>query len=308
MGVSLLIGNGLNRCEHSEASADNLIQELEKEFKPDSGGLISKAEKAFPLQFEAIFSRPDGGNDDIVKAFKMLKNKLEALSEKDNKVLQKAKPVLRKADAILTTNYDLALEHCLYEEKPSKTDALGRNRGYVYHKEGSPLPPIYHIHGDICGQHVKNLCLGFLGYQKYLRSSVSNLKQDLKRYAKLDDPFSELKEALPESLFRLFVDDIYIVGFGLNECELILWNLLTIRKELIRLSLYDEKTGGRKQNKIVFYDPLDEKRAEESETLREYYKGFHTAYKGLLVKEGGYFSFYEDVFKEIGKELDSPRR
>ncbi len=301
MGISLLIGNGLNRCENEDVAADNLIQELEKEFSPNSGGLISKTKKAFPLQFEAIFSCT-GKSDDVKEGFKALERKLKCLNKTNNRVLLSVRPTLEKVDAILTTNYDFALEHYLYKGDTFKTKALGKNRGYVSCKEYSSPPPIYHIHGDIYEQHAKNLCLGFFGYQKYLRSSVSNLKQDLKRYIELDDPFSELKKALPESLFRLFIDDIYIVGFGLSECELVLWNLLTIRKELIRLGVYKKAPGG-KPNTIVFYDACGGEQKKKAPALKKYYGGFHIIYEGSAVKKNGYRAFYKRVFKKIEKVL-----
>lgn len=302
MGVSLLIGNGLNRCNpKGGVSADELIGALESKFGDSAEGSISKLGKPFPLKFEAIFSL---GLDrsDAVESFRLIKSQLKSLNETDNDVLLNAKPVLKRVDAVLTTNYDFALERCLYGNKVFKTDALGRNRGYVYQEEGSSLPPVYHIHGDVYKEHVKNLCLGFLGYQKYLRSSISNLKQDLTCYIALDDPFSKLSGNLPESLYRILTDDVYIVGFGLDECELVLWNFLTIRKELIRLGVYKKAPEG-KQNKILFYDSYNDGQKEKTAGLRKYYEGFRIIYKGLPVEKNNYSSFYACVFKEIEKEL-----
>ena len=303
MGVSLLIGNGLNRCNpNGGVSADELIKALENKFGDTSEGSISKSGKAFPLKFEAIFS--SGANKcDAVEGFRLIKSRLKSLNKTDNNVLLNAKPVLKQANAILTTNYDFALERCLYGKKIFKTDAVGRNRGYVYQEEGSSLPPVYHIHGDIFKEHVKNLCLGFLGYQKYQRSSISNLKQNLGYYVDLDDPFSRLSDNLPKGLYRVLTDDVYIVGFGLDECELVLWGLLTMRKELIKLGAY-KKTPKGKQNKILFYDSYNDGQKEKVAALKKYYEGFRITYKGSPVEKNNYSSFYARVFEEIRDELD----
>lgn len=285
MAYSFLIGNGINRCIDNKYSADNLIKNLDSENKE-----ISECKKPFPLLFEALVEQQ---KENVETHFIKIKDLLIDLNKTKNDIYINNKELLLKANYIFTTNYDFSIEKSLGINKTNDSIKGGKNSGYKYQLEqGSAI--IYHIHGDL--KHCKNICLGYLGYQKYQRSFFSHVKKDI-----IKDKYNK-ERYIPEKLKSFFEDDIYIIGLSLSECETILWDLLMIRKGLI-------ESGKIRENKIIYYDILNQEiDIDKEKKLKEFYKSFYIDCECLRVlndnDENEYKEKYLSIFSEIKEKVE----
>lgn len=285
MAYSFLIGNGINRCIDNKYSADNLIKNLDSENKE-----ISECKKPFPLLFEALTVQ---NKESVEKHFKKINDFLKKLNKIKNDIYTNNKELLLKANYIFTTNYDFSIEKSLGINKELDSIKGGKNSGYKYQLEqGSAI--IYHIHGDL--KHCDNICLGYLGYQKYQRSFFSHVKKDI-----IKDKYNK-ERYIPEKLKSFFEDDIYIIGLSLNECETILWDLLMIRKGLI-------ESGKISENKIIYYDILNQEiDINKEKKLKVFYKSFYIDCECLRVlndnDENEYKEKYFSIFSEIKEKVE----
>lgn len=281
MAYSFLIGNGINRCIKNECSADNLIKNLDSENKE-----ISECKKPFPLLFESLTKQ---NKEDVEKQFKKINDFLKKLNKIKNDIYTNNKELLLKANYIFTTNYDFSIEKSLGINKELDSIKGGKNSGFKYQLEQDSAI-IYHIHGDL--NHYRNICLGYLGYQKYQRSFFSHVKKDI-----IKDKYNK-ERYIPEKLKSFFEDDIYIIGLSLNECETILWDLLMIRKGLI-------ESGKIIENKIIYYDINQKINVENEELLKEFYKSFYIDYECLYVSsDDEYKEKYFSIFSEIKEKVE----
>ena len=297
MGTILLIGNGLNICVAKSVATKNLLANHTIFSRKEIDRLLGQG-KGFSSIFEASFGK-DVDQDSVVKIFQKIKNDIKLLNEKRNGIYDAVRENLGRIDGIITTNYDFAIEHNVFGCGRAKTEAIRRNCGYRFKSENKT---IWHIHGDL--NHIQNLCLGYFGYQKYLKASHSNLSY---RITKRNDLFARLEKQMPESLYRFLVDDVYMLGLGLTENELIIWSVLTLRRELIRRGLYS--FCGVKENKIIVYDVRcrdsgEDVSSAEKESLEKYYDSYSITYRlKHISKEEEYRPFYQESLKEIFSEL-----
>lgn len=297
MAYSFLIGNGINRCIDNKYSADNLIKNLDSENKE-----ISECKKPFPfpLLFESLTKQ---NKESVETHFIKIKDLLKDLNKTKNDIYINNKELLLKANYIFTTNYDFSIEESLGINKELDSIKGNRNSGFKYQLEQDSAI-IYHIHGDL--NHYRNICLGYLGYQKYQRSFFSHVKKDI-----IKDKYNK-ERYIPEKLKSFFEDDIYIIGLSLNECETILWDLLMIRKGLI-------ESGKINENKIIYYDILNQEididiniYIENEKMLKEFYKSFYIDYECSYVlndnnenkKENEYKEKYFSIFSEIKEKVE----
>lgn len=288
MAYSFLIGNGINRCIDNKYSADNLIKNLDSENKK-----IDECKKPFPLLFESLTKQ---NNEDVKKQFEKINNFLKELNKIKNDIYTKNKKLLLKANYIFTTNYDFSIEESLGLDVKKHLIIGYRNSGFKYQLEQDSAI-IYHIHGDL--KHYKNICLGYLGYQKYQRSFFSHVKKDI-----IKDKYNK-ERYIPEKLKSFFEDDIYIIGLSLSECETILWDLLMIRKGLIESKKISE-------NKIIYYDIIERKGRKQKnkehkheKNLKEFYKSFYIDYECSYVSKNiGYGKKYLSILKKIKGKVE----
>ncbi len=285
MNKSILIGNGLNRCEVDNISADDIISRLSNDCIKNETGL------SFSLRFESLINDRSLNIEDV---FLKIRDELKILNKQDNEIYKHYKSLFLEFDSIITTNYDFAIENNIFDNNKPQTKAIGKNKGYEYISKD--YKKIFHIHGDL--NHYSNFCLGFYGYQKYVRSSISNLKQNLNRYQNDKDAFINIHKSLPESIYSLLVNDIYILGLNLYESELLLWNTLTIRKELIRLGVFE--CCNQPINKIVFYQSYEN---EEPKEIKKFYSNFSIDSRFIKLEKNDYKGFYMNALKEIDKDL-----
>lgn len=295
MGSYLLIGNGLNICVSENYSTKSILLEHTIFNKDEIDTLINNKGIGFPSIIEASFEK-NSDYDSVIELFKNIREKLKYLNKKKNDIYSIMKDNFNLVDGIITTNYDFGIEYNVFGLKP-ETKAIRRNCGYYFDSNGKK---VYHIHGDF--NHIKNLCLGYFGYQKYLKSSFSNLSFRLK---KEKDIFQKLEKRLPISLYRFLVDDIYVIGLGLTESELIIWSILTLRRELIRRDLYS--FCGVKENEIIFYECYKNEEKNEynsfMRSLSKYYKCYFINYKCEQLIDKDYDSFYKESLNKIFKKI-----
>lgn len=165
MGKTILIGNGLNRCYSNDVSTENIIFSLEKELLKKESELIKL--NNFSLVFESIINGKY--NFDIKEYFNFICDKLKILNKINNDIYMLNKDLLLSFDSIVTTNYDYSIEYNLFGDSNIKTQAVGRNKGYVY-TSNENNKKIYHIHGDL--NHKKIFVLDFMDIKNMLNRVI----------------------------------------------------------------------------------------------------------------------------------------
>lgn len=191
---------------------------------------------------------------------------------------------MSKCNNIITTNYDKAIEHNLFKGtiKEYKIKTNG-GRKVIF---GDTT--IFHIHGTTRDEQYKKICLGTIGYNKYLRSLQSGMPSTFKAIV---DNYDKYISKLPDWAKLMFKEDVHIIGLNLSVSEKDLWYLLTLRAYLISAGLPIK-------NKIEYHDIVLKK--EEISVLKQFYKGLSIEYKGrVLDKKQKYKSEYISILNEV---------
>lgn len=253
MRKSLFIGNGLNRTISSNIAWDDLLKNIANEY-----GVIHNTNITFPLEFESIANQIlMGTSSPSPEIYLELKQKIIAQIEKAT--LPKTAPHYAftglPVDSIFTTNYDYLLENSLAPEfdytKYQDPANMGNNRYNLKTSRKISEKTIYHLHGEI--KKPQTICLGYEHYAGTLQNMRSELNTKSKenglhiKAALLDE--SKTTNTWAE---KFFTDDVDIVGFGLAQCEIDIWWLLTYRAYLF----YSDRDGMRNliNNTITFHD------------------------------------------------------
>lgn len=278
--IVLLIGNGFNRTINDDYySSENLLIHLAKNKKDfNCKEIIKKA--SFPLCFESIAcSEPSEKINDL---FDKIRNYLKRLDKTDNDIIRYID--LSKCKNIITTNYDYAIEFNLFKDK-IKENKIRNNGG---RKTVFGDTTIFHIHGTTGHEKSQNICLGTIGYNKYLRSLQSGMPSTFKAIV---DNYDKYISKLPGWAKLMLTDDVHIIGLNLSVSEKDLWYLLTLRAYLISAGLPIK-------NKIEYHDIVLQK--EEITVLKQFYKGLSIEYKGrVLDMKQKYKSEYIFILNEI---------
>lgn len=291
----LLLGNGINRTlEDDRYSSEKLLVYLVKTNSKFKCKQILEM-TSFPLCFESICGAtyPEKNSEDLMLT---IMNYLKELSSTKNDLYKLID--INECYSIITTNYDLSIEHSLGLNK--KTSSIRRNAGFKTENQGLI---IYHIHGVINSKkHAKNICLGTVGYNKYCRSLQSGIPS---QYNNICNDFVKYKAVLPEWAKTFFERDIHIVGLNLGESERDLWYILTLRSYLF---LHGEKIS----NNIYFYDIIDSeadlKKEDKTKQVKikeiincnkAFYSGLNIKYIGKPLELRNYKEEYEEIFKNL---------
>lgn len=158
--------------------------------------------------------------------------------------------------SFITTNYDYALELSL--DTRFKAQHITNERTYsLKRKTVSGGKNFYHIHGEC--DRLDTICLGFEHYAGSLEKMRNILVKstsgnDDKHKFHLYDVLSGIEK--PEEdywFYRFFTDNLYFIGFGLDESEIDIWWLLSYR---YHAALKGEISI---QNHIYFLDTESEK-------------------------------------------------
>lgn len=248
---SLFIGNGLNRSIISNIAWNDLLEKIAEEYK-----VIHNPDITFPLEFESIANQilmqTGLPSTDI---YLELKEKIIAQIEKAT--LPKAAPHYAftdlQVDSIFTSNYDYLLEKSLNPTFDYRTEPMTMGSTRYNLKNGRKIgeKTFYHIHGEL--KSPRTICLGYEHYAGMLQKMRGELNRESKedglriKAALLDE--SKTTNTWAE---KFFTDHVDIIGFGLAQCEIDLWWLITYRAYLF----YSNRDGMREliRNRITFHD------------------------------------------------------
>ena len=170
----------------------------------------------------------------------------------------------------ITTNYDHTFEDKLIEsgllEKPEKSDtseqlySVRRVHSY-YDSNTDSITKVWPIHGEY--KHPKSIMLGYDHYCGSIGKVDSYIKGRYSKYGvKIPGIIDRLKSKdtnIHSWIDLFFMNNIHIIGFGLDYSELDIWWLLNKRMRFI----HDGETVI--QNKITIYgcdDCLDKQKAK----------------------------------------------
>ena len=235
---AILIGNGPNRLIESDRhSWDQLMIELCSTFGVTPPQKGDNDLKPFPIFYEEVVQAAvsSGGTEGDVR-----KSVAEFASEISPNTVHQSLMNL-PFQAVLTTNYDLALERSILGDGSAEL----RNEAPIQETKHSLFRrlevngrSVWHLHGD-CRQP-GTIALGFDHYSGYLQQVRTYLLQGIK-YSRHDVP--ALRERLERGRVELiswvdllFTNTVEMVGIGLSFAETHLWWLITYRARLQAIS------------------------------------------------------------------------
>ena len=244
----LLLGNGINQLEGLAPAWEKLLNDIAKAHGCKSEDSLSNI-LSYEMLENQILKKSDMTETDVHKKIAQELEQGEIQTKTDWSKTVHAQLTALPVSAILTTNYDYALERSLdprFRHKYTTTET--RYNRFRYQEAGGKR--IYHIHGECA--YPRSICLGYEQYAgtlQYLRQDIVKNTSDQK-----DGHSFLLADILrgitpkPENcwVYDYFTEDLYILGLGLDISELDLWWLLSYRsKELKNLPI---------ANKIVYLD------------------------------------------------------
>lgn len=254
----LLLGNGIDRAYNSHGiSWSQLLDNMttNKNLPPH---------KNLPFPLEMVL-RTNDHVDEVLK-----KNHKELYSNVDDKDLRDIITGILDVgfSEILTTNYDYAIEETSIYPRSITDKDLTRmiehtnlvkkpeNRYYLHtynliEHHGNPQR-IWHIHGE--ARKPDSIIIGHYNYVNL----VSKWREEIKKRERY---YREFDHSLPAKnwLDPFILGNVYILGLGMDFCELDLWWLINRKKR-------ETQPHG----KIIFYEPENSLDAAKYELLRAY--------------------------------------
>lgn len=227
MGVTLLIGNGINRLEtEKDYSWEKILADLAQKI----GGqylLELKNDKPLTLIYESLRLKlsVDGKQHGLSLKRKVSKSLLKMVPNQYHSKFLKL-----GVENIITTNYDYCFE---------RTAKSGTEYFYVPHKSKYSTfrkkkvndAHIWHIHGEV--DVPESIMLGYEQYAGYLQKIRNYLVPSKKSKRAISILLeTKLNRKLAQSWTEIFLkDDVYILGFSLDYSEIDIWWLLVLKAE-----------------------------------------------------------------------------
>ena len=310
-GQILLIGNGLE-YKSGQRSWEELVRDLTL---PEKRGMGEAQHLPFPLRYELLstpFQVPNPmERRDILQEERRLAKAMKKMVHTSNPLLEQL-PELHM-DHVFTTNYSYCLEHAFFPRRSFEkrgtrskfrfdlreaSEKEGKKRevqyrlhtGYWFPDPDRPQgTALWHIHGE--SSVPQGIILGHDRYGRLLARIVGCCQEIGKRAAGAE---GELPFFSWPSLF-LF-GDVYILGFGFDECEFDLWWLLRRKQR--------EQNG---DGKVYFYDkpPFDPQRKTRHLLLEANGAEIRTAGADAATD---YDDFYAAAIRDIGRTVEERRR
>lgn len=309
----LFVGNGLNRTLGDSISWGDLLKEIARKNRVDYYDDIP-----MPMEFERIV------NSILIKSNSRLSIEIydtikKEIADKMTDALLPDNAIHRQladlpVDAILTTNYDYLLEQA-FQKWYKFASKLPGNQKYVLGRT-SLIDGIqfYHPHG--IATYPRTICLGYEHYSGLLaklRDAINKEEQNNGRML-IEQVLSG--DRLKENTWaeRFYTSNIHIIGFGMPQCEIDIWWLLTHRAYLY----YTDYEGVRDRitNRIIYYDIVDDriKHSTEDGDIKAYrekqvsqnnkyrlLKGLHVTVMPYYLSD---FSFsYEAAYERIIRDI-----
>lgn len=293
MEAALLIGNGLNRCYNGSVPWDVLLENI-----ANAHNVSFDKHNSFPLEFESII------NQILKKEPLPSRNIYDNIKDEIASIVKEQKPPINSLHAyytkniyvnhILTTNYDYMLENafCNQSKRKIKNRNCSEIKYSIYRYLNVMGKYFYHIHGE--ADRPRSLCLGYEHYAGYLAELRRYLKGKLPIGQKIRQN-SSYDQSSWTNLF--FTHDIYIVGLGLDTCEIDLWWLLTYRAYLYYSNESGLKTTMR--NRIKYFS------TRKDEHKLNLLKNLHVETETVEVFDNNYEDAYKTIAQIINEDIDA---
>lgn len=289
METTILYGNGVNLLDSKGVSWDSLLQSISQEKK-----LLSIP--SYTLKYESIVLPTKEKTSAVLRdkygtRFRTSDGKILCTSENTENfaikgkicnILDNIKPsyyyqklVEINADHYLTTNYELFLIHSFLDNGYVSEMVSGSESVLYKHfnllKDNKKIT-VWNIHGDMSDP--KSIINGYADYSNYT-NKVHRLL--------------ETKRGLKRSWVGLLLyTNVHIVGYGLADDEMDMWDILVSRARIIRHT-------GKYNNQIYYYLINKGKGVKSKKKLLE-------SLKVSVVEipyEGSYVSAYQEIFNQI---------
>lgn len=301
---TLLIGNGLNRCLNTNIDWGNLLNSMKERYH-----LKNKIHPdiSFPMQFECIanhVSKQKHHKNVYTLLKEEIASKVKEIKAIDDKEMVPHSYFLKNKQyqRILTTNYDYVIEDYLKHTYNIVDEDITANQKEIkyslrrYHKLQDTY--IFHIHGE--ADKPETLCLGYEHYAgsiQYLRSKLA-LKENslLLHVLKNKQVTPDIIETYSWAILFL-IDDIEIIGLGLDESEIDLWWLISYRAYLKNMH---PEASGYIHNTITYHEIISEHSdLQYIKKRKSLFESMDIQYKMHEVKHSNYLEGYYDIAKAI---------
>lgn len=227
----LFVGNGINRLEDISVSWDKLLEKLYSEPTWDISNALGMT-----MRYEYIDCYTEETGYQLKKKIgDAIEGNARKISEKENSVHKQLMEL--PWESILTTNYDYSLEYSADANFKSVRTTAERDYSFRRYQEAGDRR-VYHIHGEC--DRPSSICLGFEHYagmvEKMRGALVKSTEKELGNGHKfqLYDVLSGLTPLPEEWYYKLFLQDVYFLGFGFDSSEEDIWWMLSYRKRLMK--------------------------------------------------------------------------
>jgi hypothetical protein len=296
----LLLGNGINRAfSANPVSWQDLLEKITKNKEVGDFLNANNSTGKIPFPLEVIL-RTD---DDVSFAMKKVKSDLYGSIDSDEQKALLRKILSMGFESILTTNYSYELEMASLKDGSKLTDyALKKMQStanqekraeakYLLHtynavEYGNVKNKIWHIHGEarkpdsmVIGHYYYGNLL--FKYKEFLTKRGNQYKQYQKNEIKLKDN---------SWIDDFILNDVYIIGLGMDFSEMDLWWLINRKKR--------EKA---EHGKVVYYELKKDKDYIKYKLLEVYdveVRHLERAYES----DSDYIPFYRDVLTDIEED------
>ena len=309
-GRTLLVGNGLNRCLQEDYSWKKVLDSISAQAKiqPPSGS-------QFPLEFEKMARQFAETQEEYANPFDELKRIVcKSIQDIDFKPGELHESLLGiPCESVITTNYDYNLERTWgrsFWELPKPREQYLRHRTSVINGVS-----FYHPHGIVTKP--ASLCLGYQRYASYIAKlheelvSTKSGSVDNEALGNINQRIDLLLMGYdePSTWEELFLcNDVAILGFGLDFCEIDFWWLISLRS-FWQINKRDSSIA-LPDNEIFFYDCCETGSDEHdrSNQLRRNELLQDLGVKVDVITADSYERAYLKAIDEIRKRWDKPSR
>lgn len=262
MEQTILFGNGINRFGSEQFAWDNILSSVSVgNMLPDK---IANTHKYEDILLGNKFVPSVGSKNTTLNGREAeIKRQIHANIERIT-ISDDAKALYNRLAALdvsnyLTTNYDEQFDEALKNNKfqidlrnsRTKENIYSILRRRVYRKENNEVKNVWHLHGNY--ESPKSLMLGYdhyCGAIQHMEEYIKNGKlhtEDYKLFKKIESELKNrnipsyiihrLKNVKDEQRFiswieAFFVNDVHIIGFGMDFSEIDLWWILNKRTRL----------------------------------------------------------------------------
>jgi hypothetical protein len=228
MGVTLFIGNGINRLEtQHNYSWEDVLRDLAQKV----GGqdlLELKDDKPFPLIYETMqLKLPSNGRQQDLSLKKHISISLQKMMPN----LYHHKFLSFGVKNIITTNYDYCFERT--EQKAVEhVNTAGESKYSAFRRTKASNTYVWHIHGEI--DKPDSILMGYEQYGGYLQKIRNYLLPLRNKTSK--SVIAHLKKKFDGSQTKSWVDlflrdDVHTLGFSMDYSEIDIWWLLVFKAQ-----------------------------------------------------------------------------